>query len=99
MYKRQLYNDPSLTSQVRQSAGSYVGEAMNITIEPRMTAEDFSYYSHEIPACFYRLGTASEDGANSSPVHTPTFDIDPRSLEIGSGFMTYAALMLSRQIS
>ncbi len=93
-----LYNDPQLTTQVSHSASTYVGKEKSITIEPRMTAEDFSYYSHEIPACFYRLGTASPDGSNTSPVHTPTFDIDPKALEIGCGFMAYTALMLSKKI-
>ncbi len=94
-----LYNDPQLTDKVSLSATSYVGREKSLTIEPRMTAEDFSYYSHEIPACFYRLGTASADGSNSSPVHTPTFDVDPKSVEIGSGFMAYTALMLSDKIA
>jgi len=93
-----LYNNPDVTAHVSRAAQTYVGESKSIQLEPRMTAEDFSYYSHEIPACFYRLGTASKDGSNSSPVHTPTFDIDPKALEIGCGFMAYAAMNLGDRI-
>jgi len=93
-----LFNNHDLTEYVSQAAETYVGGQQSIELAPRMTAEDFSYYSHQIPACFYRLGTASLDGTRNSPVHTPTFDVDPKALEIGSGFMTYTALTLSKKI-
>jgi len=60
-----------------------------------MTAEDFAWYSQKVPACFYRLGTSSADGSNQSPVHTPTFDIDPDALRVGSGFLAYMTLKLA----
>ena len=46
----------------------------------RMTAEDFSYYSQEVPACFYRLGTNSADNSKSNGVHHPEFDIDNKAI-------------------
>ena len=55
-----------------------------------MTSEDFAYLSHECPSCFYRLGT--NDGKNNSNLHTPTFNIDERSLEIGAGLLAYIAI-------
>lgn len=94
-----LYNNPRLTSSVRSSIATYMGKERTIELSPRMTAEDFSYYSHQVPACFYRLGTASMDGRNVSAVHTPTFDIDPAALEVGAGLMAYLALQLSQQLS
>lgn len=93
-----LYNNPDITSVIENASLQYVGTQKSVLLQPRMTAEDFSYYSQQIPACFYRLGTASLDGSNSSPVHTPTFDVDPKALEIGCGFMTYVALELSEQL-
>jgi len=38
------------------------------------------------------LGTASPNGSNSSPVHTPTFDIDETTLETASGFIAFLAV-------
>ena len=57
-----------------------------------MTAEDFAFYSQKIPACFYRLGTASANGENSAGVHTPTFNIDEKALETGMGLMAWIAI-------
>ena len=91
-----LYNDPEVTQKIKDGLHQFVGSANTIQISPRMTAEDFAYYSHEVPACFYRLGTSSPDGSNKSPVHTPTFDIDPLALKIGSGFMAYMAVELGK---
>ena len=65
-----LYNNPGLTAAVKSGISSYMGDEGTVELTPRMTAEDFSYYSHKVPACFYRLGTASLDGRNTSAVHT-----------------------------
>ena len=93
-----LYNNPDLTSSVKSGISDYMGDAGTVELTPRMTAEDFSYYSHQVPACFYRLGTASTDGRNASAVHTPSFDIDHAALEVGAGLMAYVAVQLSHQL-
>jgi metal-dependent amidase/aminoacylase/carboxypeptidase family protein len=61
-----------------------------------MTAEDFSYYTHLVPSCFYRLGTGNASKGMTSGIHTPTFDIDESALPIGAGLMAYLAF---RQLS
>ncbi|MEJ7672398.1 MAG: hypothetical protein WKF59_06740 [Chitinophagaceae bacterium] len=53
--------------------------------ELRMGAEDFAYYSHEIPACFYRLGVGNISKGIVAGVHTPKFNIDESAIEIGMG--------------
>ncbi|MEL6805103.1 MAG: amidohydrolase, partial [Bacteroidota bacterium] len=63
-----------------------------VKLPPRMTGEDFSFYSHQIPACFYRLGTGNPARGITSPVHSDTFDVDEACLEIGSGLMAWLAL-------
>lgn len=87
-----LINEPKLTRRARAAAIEYLGKEHVIDLPPRMTAEDFAYYSQVIPACFYRLGTANPEGETNSPVHTPTFDIDETALEIGAGLMAWTAL-------
>jgi len=90
-----LYNDPQLTKIIKGGIEVYAGNENTVKISPRMTAEDFAWYSQKVPACFYRLGTSSADGSNQSPVHTPTFDIDPDALRVGSGFLAYMTLKLA----
>lgn len=87
-----LKNDEKLTKAVAEWAKEYAGEKNAVEMEPRMGSEDFAFYSHRIPACFYRLGTWNPSKGIQSRVHTPTFDIDEKALEVGMGFMAYAAV-------
>jgi amidohydrolase len=87
-----LVNHEETTNAAKVAAIEYLG-AENIEELPmRMTAEDFAFFSQRIPACFYRLGTANKSKGITSGVHTSTFDIDERSLEIGSGLLAWIAL-------
>jgi len=87
-----LVNEPQLTSQVKNWMIDYMGTENVIDLPLRLTAEDFSYYTHVADGCFYRLGTGNKAKGITSPVHTPTFDIDESSLEIGAGLMAYLAV-------
>lgn len=87
-----LYNDPSLTEKAKQSAISYLGKEHVIDLDTRMTSEDFAFYSHELPACFWRLGIANQAQGINSGLHTPTFNVDEKALEVGAGLMAWIAL-------
>lgn len=87
-----LKNDPLATEHAKSAAVEYLGEDKVIDLDIWMAAEDFSYYSQEMPACFYRLGTRNEAKGITSSVHTPTFDIDEDALKIGAGLMAWIAV-------
>ncbi|HTL83396.1 MAG TPA: M20 family metallopeptidase [Bacteroidia bacterium] len=87
-----LVNDSLLTDKARAAAEEYLGKENVVELEQRMTAEDFAFYSQKIPACFYRLGTASPDGKFSIGVHNANFDVDESSLLTGMGLMAYMAI-------
>lgn len=87
-----LINDPELTQRTRNYAEEFLGKENVVDLGLRMTAEDFAYYSQVIPACFYRLGTASADGRFTEPVHHPQFDIDEKALLTGAGLMAWLAI-------
>jgi amidohydrolase len=87
-----LANDPALTRRLRHAAEEYVGKENVVDLELTLGSEDFAYYSHQIPASFYRLGTRNETKGISSYVHTPTFDIDEDALAIGPGLMAWLAV-------
>jgi amidohydrolase len=87
-----LKNDPELTSRATVAAKEYIGEENVVELDLWMAAEDFSYYTHEMAGCFYRLGTRNEERDITSGVHTPTFDIDEDALEISTGLMAWLAL-------
>ena len=87
-----LHNHAVPTARVFGYAQDYLGEAQVEELPIRMTAEDFAYYSHEIPAVFYRLGTGNEALKTTSPLHTATFNIDESALAIGVGLFAYIAI-------
>jgi len=87
-----LVNDKNVTENCRQAAINYLGKENVEELPMRMTAEDFAYFTQELPCCFYRLGTGNKAKGIVSGVHTPTFDIDEQALKIGSGLMAWLAL-------
>lgn len=87
-----LYNDPKFTEAVRANAIDYLGAGNVVDLNKRMTAEDFAFYSQQIPACFFRLGVRNEAKGIVHGVHHPKFDADEKSLAIGSAILAYAAL-------
>ena len=89
-----LVNDNLLTKKSVKYAKEYLGAENVIDLPIRMTAEDFSYFSQEVPSCFYRLGTANRRKGITHGLHTSRFDIDEDSLKIGMGLMAYLAIKI-----
>ena len=88
-----VYNDERLNDYARTLAEAFMGKEHVSETEVRMGAEDFGFYSQQIPGCFFRLGTANKSEGITSGVHTPTFNIDEGAIEIGMGMMaTFGAL-------
>ena len=87
-----LKNDPALTQKMRAAAEQYMGAENVVDLDIWMAAEDFAYYTLEMPGCFYRLGTRNEAKGIVSGVHTPTFDIDEDALVTGCGLMAWLAV-------
>ncbi len=93
-----LYNNPTLTERVCALMTDKMGEDQIKTLDLRLTAEDFSFYTHHVPGCFFRLGTSSPDGETyTTPVHNARFDIYPEALIYGVRAMTEIALHLDTQ--
>jgi amidohydrolase len=87
-----LENDIELTNKSKAWAIEYLGNENVVDLDLRMTAEDFAYYSHHVPACFYRLGTSGENKNTHASVHNPYFDIDMDALKTGTGMMVWFAI-------
>ncbi len=91
-----LVNDPELTRESRAYAEEFLGKENVVELPLRMTAEDFAYYSQEVPGCFYRLGVRNDAKGINSGLHTSTFDIDEDALRTGMGLMAWSALRYLR---
>ena len=82
-------NDEKLYLAARKHAQEFIGGENVQETELRMGAEDFGYYTQEIPGCFYRLGVMNKSLGITSGVHTPTFNIDESAIEKGMGMMAW----------
>jgi metal-dependent amidase/aminoacylase/carboxypeptidase family protein len=87
-----LVNDNQVTQRAKTLAEEYLGAQNVVELDQRMTAEDFAYYSHIIPACFYRLGVKNPEWSTIRNLHTAEFDADESSLETAIGLMAWLAL-------
>ncbi|MFT3910250.1 MAG: M20 family metallopeptidase [Ferruginibacter sp.] len=87
-----VLNDEALSAAAKINAAKYAGEENVSQTELRMGAEDFAFYSHKIPGCFFRLGVGNKEKNITSNVHTPTFNIDEAAIEQGIGMMSWLAV-------
>lgn len=85
-----LVNDEVLTERLRTEATSFLGAAQVEELPIRLTAEDFSFYSQQVPVCFFRLGVRNDEQGIIFGVHHPRFNIDEQALRRGVEMMALA---------
>lgn len=86
-------NNPELTTRMRALAARFVGAENVVEMPIRMGAEDFAYYTHVMPGCFFRLGTGNDSKPGTTAgLHRAEFDVDEDALVIGAGMMVLGAL-------
>jgi len=87
-----LHKDESLTAELMNLASGYLGAGQVVRLEERMTAEDFSYFANEVPACLYRLGTRNVEKGITSGLPSSTFVVDEKALVSGTGLLAWFAV-------
>ncbi len=89
-----VLNNETVTKKLKKATAKYLDKKNVIDLNIRMTAEDFGYYSHIIPACFYRLGVANKKKGIISNLHSATFDVDENSILTGTGLLIWNAISI-----
>jgi hippurate hydrolase len=87
-----LYNDPALTTEAEKWARDFMGDENVHTLDMRMAGEDFSFYTHHVPGCFFRIGTNKNGEQFTAPVHNAKFDIDEPAMQHGVGLFCWMAI-------
>lgn len=87
-----LVNDEDMTASAKAAAEEFLGMENVGELELRMTADDFATFSQAMPGCYFRLGIRNEAAGITSGVHTPTFNIDEKALETGTGLMAWLVI-------
>lgn len=84
-----LINNPDATAGIMGHAADYLGKENIHSLDIRMTAEDFAFYSEKCPAVLYRLGVKNEQIMSPAELHTPVFDVDEEAIRTGMGALAY----------
>jgi len=74
-----LINDAALTGEALEAAAQ-VSPATNPSCEPMTGSEDFAQFLAQVPGCFLFIG----NGANSAPLHNPSYDFNDDALVHGA---------------
>tara|TARA_B100001123_G_scaffold341426_1_gene387174 strand:- start:13612 stop:14925 length:1314 start_codon:yes stop_codon:yes gene_type:complete len=79
------FNDEDLTKRVLPSLTRIVGEEMIVRSERATGAEDFSFFSQQVPGFYFFLGVNKPDADPSTTPgnHSPFFYIDDSALPVG----------------
>lgn len=87
-----LMNDGPLADRSKMLAEEFIGAENVENLDIWMAGEDFAFYTHEVPGCFYRLGIRNEAKGIVHGLHTPLFNIDEDALKISTGMMAWLAV-------
>jgi amidohydrolase len=78
------YNHPVLTQQMAPVLDRVAAGEKAVVIKPILGAEDFWYFSNQIPGLFIGLGVAADDAVGGSASnHSPYFYVNDRALPYG----------------
>lgn len=84
-----LVNNKGLVEVVKKTACELLGKENVKEAKREMGADDFAFISNHMPGCYFLLGTKLEGDLRF--LHTPTFDIDERTLPIGAALLAQSA--------
>lgn len=87
-----LMNNEDMTGKCMEYSGQLIGENNVETLDIRMTAEDFAYYTQKVPGVFYRLGVANKSEGIESALHSSTFNIDEEALKTGMANLAWLTI-------
>ena len=77
-------NHPEAVDVFNQVARKALGDERVQPVEdPTMGGEDFSFYCHEVPSCFFVLGLIPPGAEETPQLHQPTFDFNDDAIATG----------------
>jgi amidohydrolase len=86
-------NDPVAADIFFETARNALDEARVVELaDPVMGAEDFSFYCHEVPSCFFVLGLRPRDREAFPELHQPTFNFNDDAIATGMEMFCRLAL-------
>ncbi len=87
-----IQNDPAMVEIVRAAAIAAVGEVNVFEPPVGLGGEDYSYFSLEVPSCFFYVGVGNEERGITWGHHHPKFDIEEEGMTAGLATMAGAVI-------
>lgn len=84
-------NNHTLAAEAKMILSDLLGAEAVHPLVPRMTAEDFGFFTQRYPSLFYRFGIIGESNKETTGLHTSHFRIDEEGLRTGLAGMAYLA--------
>jgi amidohydrolase len=84
-----LVNDPGIVRFIERRAKELLGDRCVHHSQPRMGSEDFAFFLEKFPGTLIRLGCGDPDKGAAYGLHSPFFDLDERSLDVGVRLFTH----------
>jgi amidohydrolase len=89
-----LSNHEGLTEKAKHCAEELLGREHVEEMDIRMTAEDFAWFTQQIPGMMYRLGVRKPGSDQVYPLHTSGFRVDESALATGISLMATLSIEL-----
>ena len=87
-----VFNNPEVTRRMRAFAEEYLGPSHIGHMVPKMTSEDFGFFSQAYPSTFFRFGVRGNNNPSCGGQHTDTFLIDEDAFPTSVGTLGWMAL-------
>lgn len=88
-----VVNDEKMAVYIKETADSTLGKGTAVSVEPAMTAEDFSFYLDKKPGAFAWIGT-TPPGETVWPLHSSHYSPDEGVLWRGAALLAELAFRL-----
>lgn len=93
-----LINDNAMVDLVKATGEELLGaENVQVNELPSLGVEDFAFFAEHVPGAFYHLGVRNEEMGCTFPVHHPRFDLDERSLAVGTAMQACNAMVFLQE--
>ncbi|MEM8620477.1 MAG: amidohydrolase [Actinomycetota bacterium] len=83
-----VINDRAVTEEVARAAVRRFGDDRVVTVEQSWGADDFAWYTREVPGSYVRLGVHDPTSTQRRDLHAGHFDVDERSIAVGIRLLT-----------
>ena len=94
-----LQNNEQITRESKSLAIQLLGEENVEDMNIRMTAEDFSWFTQNIPGMMYRFGVGDPGSKQPFSLHTSQFKVNESALRTGVSLMSYLAIELLKIVA